>query len=188
MQLINNIPVWGPPDEGALAPVLAGTKRKRTAEYLAKQREAKAKLALKRRAYAIEVLNGCCSICGSTDRLEIDHKDRSKKLFAISRPPSEAAFRAELKKCQLLCYKHHRRKSSQEHSGEGHPRAKLTAAEVKEIRSALTAGETGRSLAKRFGVGPMEISRIKNGKRWVNEHHRGDSGLGSSRLGCPYPN
>lgn len=146
--------------------------RVRSAEYLKKQREKKTALALRRRAFVIEFLGGCCAICSSTDRLEIDHKNRAEKSFPISRPPNEKAFRKELKKCQLLCYKHHRRKSSQEHSGEGHPLAKLTAEQVKEIRAVLAEGvETGRSLAKRFGVHPMQISRIKNGQRWKNENN-----------------
>jgi 5-methylcytosine-specific restriction endonuclease McrA len=143
------------------------TKRVRSAEYLAWQRRVKAELYAKRRAYAIEFLGGCCAICGSTDRLEIDHKNRDEKSFPISRPPNEEAFRKELLKCQLLCYKHHRRKSSLEHRGEGHPLAKLTAEQVAYIRSHTLS--SGAELARLFGVGPMQISRIRRGLRWKIE-------------------
>jgi 5-methylcytosine-specific restriction endonuclease McrA len=144
-------------------------KRIRSAEYLAKQRKVKSDLALKRRAYAIEFLGGCCAICGLTDRLEIDHKNPEEKSFPISRPPSEKAFREELTKCQLLCYKHHRRKSVREHSGERHTNAKLTAEQVIYIRSHEAAPL--RELSELFGVGRMQISRIKRGLRWKNENN-----------------
>lgn len=142
-------------------------KRVRTTEYLQKQREKKAALALQRRAYALEFLGGKCAVCGSTENLEIDHKDPTQKSFPISRPPSEKAFRKELTKCQLLCHTCHSKKSAQEHSGEGHTNAKLTAEQVVYIRSHAEA--SCRELGELFGVGPMQISRIRRGLRWRNE-------------------
>ncbi len=44
--------------------------------------------------------------------------------------------------------------------------ARLTDDDVREIKKALAAGETGRSLAKRFGVTFGQISNIKVGKAW----------------------
>jgi 5-methylcytosine-specific restriction endonuclease McrA len=141
-------------------------KRVRSAAYLAWQRKTKAKQARERREYALARLGGRCARCGRTDNLHIDHIDKATKLFPISRPPSQAAFLLELEKCQLLCEDHHRAKSAAEISGEAAPSAKLTLTQVREIRHRLAAGAVGRALAREYGVGPMEISRIKNGKRW----------------------
>lgn len=141
-------------------------KRIRSQEYLASQRIRKARRYLERREFALAELGGKCVKCGSTDSLEIDHISREDKAFAISRPPNEKAFKEELKKCQLLCYPCHRTKSTEEQRGEGNPCAKLSVVKVIEIRKRLLSGETGRSLAKQFGVDPNQISRIKTGKRW----------------------
>lgn len=47
--------------------------------------------------------------------------------------------------------------------GERNAQAKLSAQDVLEIRQ---SSETGRALAKRFGVQPSCVSRIRTGKRW----------------------
>jgi hypothetical protein len=52
----------------------------------------------------------------------------------------------------------------QHRCGERDPKAKLTNQNVIEIRDALARGETGRALARRFGVGESAISQIKTGK------------------------
>jgi hypothetical protein len=69
-------------------------------------------------AEAREKLGGKCVICGSTEGLEMDHIDRSTKLFTISigwsRKPEE--FWAEVAKCQLLCRVHHAEKTARERS------------------------------------------------------------------------
>ena len=51
-------------------------------------------------------------------------------------------------------------------AGERHGSAKLTNAQVVEIRSALANGEQGRVVAARYGVGDNVVSRIKCGHRW----------------------
>lgn len=57
--------------------------------------------------------NGPCSLCGSSDRLEVDHVDRSTKSIR----PAELWSRrkevrdAELAKCQVLCYSCHKDKT-----------------------------------------------------------------------------
>lgn len=51
-------------------------------------------------------------------------------------------------------------------SGERNPRAKLTAAQVLQIRTALAGGELERALAARFGVRQGTISRIKLRRSW----------------------
>jgi len=59
----------------------------------------------RRKKAAIERLGGCCTRCGSTESLEVDHIDRSKKTMPFSRmyAVSQERFDAELELCQLLC-------------------------------------------------------------------------------------
>ena len=73
-----------------------------------------------RRALAVAMLGGSCVRCGSTDRLEIDHTDRSTKELDLGGLWSVAAerYQAELTKCQLLCHDCHKAKSSAERSVE----------------------------------------------------------------------
>lgn len=47
--------------------------------------------------------------------------------------------------------------------GERNGYAKLTSADVSEIRAAYDAGEVQRELAKRYGVGAATIHRIVHG-------------------------
>jgi hypothetical protein len=49
--------------------------------------------------------------------------------------------------------------------GERHYKAKLSNADVVTIRAKLLAGETGRSVARQFGVHESCISQIKSGKK-----------------------
>ena len=76
----------------------------------------------RRHAYAIEKLGGKCVKCGSTDRLEIDHIDRTTVDRRMRRgrgnmwTASEERFQAELAKCQLLCHEHHLEKTKSEFS------------------------------------------------------------------------
>lgn len=68
----------------------------------------------RRRASAIQQLGGACAVCGSKLLLEIDHinkKDKSFNIAAALSSWSEKRVQAELKKCQLLCHKHHQVKS-----------------------------------------------------------------------------
>lgn len=59
------------------------------------------------------------------------------------------------------------RNGARVHRGERHSLAKLTRAEVEEIRRGYEAGGTSqRELGKRFGVGQTQISRIIRGHRW----------------------
>ena len=68
----------------------------------------------KRRSQLVSMLGGRCAECGFTLDLQIDHKDGSTKSFNLSgwhldKPMTELV--AELNKCQLLCYVHHREKT-----------------------------------------------------------------------------
>jgi hypothetical protein len=50
--------------------------------------------------------------------------------------------------------------------GESHGKAKLTEADVLEIRRRLSAGELQSVLAKDFEVSPAHVSMIQSGKTW----------------------
>lgn len=68
----------------------------------------------RRRAQIIEQLGSKCNRCGSTDNLEIDHRDARKKGFDIGKRLAgiaEAKLVEEVKKCQLLCRTCHEDKS-----------------------------------------------------------------------------
>lgn len=73
-----------------------------------------------RRATAIAMLGGRCIICGSTERLELDHIDRATKQLDLGRlwSTTPARYFTEIAKCQLLCHDHHKAKSAQEMSVE----------------------------------------------------------------------
>lgn len=67
------------------------------------------------RADLIARLGGVCTICGSTEKLEIDHVEWNKKSFNVGAlwPTKKLPLvHEELKKCQLLCREHHEQKSS----------------------------------------------------------------------------
>ena len=50
--------------------------------------------------------------------------------------------------------------------GEKHGRAKLTEANVKEIRRRLAAGEVQRMIAKGFGIAHSTVGKISRGNAW----------------------
>lgn len=52
--------------------------------------------------------------------------------------------------------------------GEAHPNAKLTDAQVVEIRRRLAEGESQRALARAFGVSKPAIGRIARGRGWAH--------------------
>jgi hypothetical protein len=54
-------------------------------------------------------------------------------------------------------------------SGETHGQARLTQAQVDEIRRRAAKGETDTALAREFGVGRTAINRIRHGVRWRTE-------------------
>lgn len=64
-------------------------------------------------------LGGKCEVCGGTKDLEFHHKDRNIKRYVISRmfSSSMVLLIEELKKCQLLCDKHHNWETKKELTG-----------------------------------------------------------------------
>lgn len=74
-----------------------------------------------RKKEAIRMLGGKCAVCGTTKNLELDHKNPDNKSFNVTKLWSvpEAEFKREVKKCKLLCNKHHReRTGKQRENGE----------------------------------------------------------------------
>ena len=53
-------------------------------------------------------------------------------------------------------------------NGERNPNARLTTADVIEIKRRLAAGEMHRTLAAEFGVGKTTITNIASGRRWAS--------------------
>lgn len=48
-----------------------------------------------------------CAVCGTTERLELDHRDRLSKVSHNIWSWTEARRASELLKCQVLCHAHH---------------------------------------------------------------------------------
>lgn len=69
-------------------------------------------MAAKRNFY-IEKMGGVCVECGSTEKLEFDHIDRSTKTMNPRELWSrrEEVIIEELSKCQLLCHDCHKKKT-----------------------------------------------------------------------------
>ena len=116
-----------------------------------------------RKKEAIEMLGGKCSVCGTTKNLELDHKNPDNKNFAVTKLWSvpEAEFKREVKKCRLLCNKHHR-----EHTGKQREKG-----EVKSVPGKSKYDDSGRrksarllSLASRLArVGHVLAARERQG-------------------------
>jgi 5-methylcytosine-specific restriction endonuclease McrA len=75
-----------------------------------------------RREEFITSKDGKCSTCGSTDRLEVDHIDRSLKTMNPTRiwTRTKEIRDKELLNCQVLCYVCHKEKTIKERKVE-HP-------------------------------------------------------------------
>ena len=54
------------------------------------------------------------------------------------------------------------------HRGEASPRAKLTNAQVVNIKAAVALGYTQAACAEHFGVSVATVSMIVAGKRWAH--------------------
>lgn len=59
---------------------------------------------------AKKILGGKCSLCGSTRKLELDHKNPAKKNFTLTKlwGVAKKDFEKEVKKCRLLCNSCHK--------------------------------------------------------------------------------
>lgn len=81
-----------------------------------KKREYQRSWMLAKRLAYIAEMGGACVKCGSVDKLEIDHIDRSTKSVNPKELWSrrEEVIREELAKCQILCKSCHQKKTSAE--------------------------------------------------------------------------
>jgi hypothetical protein len=117
-------------------------------------------------------LGGRCVWCQTTEDLQFDHRNPATKLFDIAsgldRP--RATLLAEVDKCQLLCGRHHLEKTADDEPhpnrarGERHGKARLTAADVLDIRA--SAGVSSRTLGDAYGVSKTTINRIRRRDNW----------------------
>ena len=65
----------------------------------------------------VNFLGGKCTSCGDTNKLEVDHKDKTTKKFNITTGIEEVSAKKlweEVKKCQLLCHECHKEKTIRE--------------------------------------------------------------------------
>lgn len=103
---------------------------------------------------------GCCALCKSTQKLEVDHIDPkaarySKKTSKLWLLP-EAKRLEELKNCQILCKKCHIKKTVKEIGYDLLPNQLIL-----EIRALHIPGKVGaKALAKRFGLSKDRVRTI----------------------------
>lgn len=114
--------------------------------------------------------NGPCRMCGSDQKLELDHIDPTQKVSHRIWSWARDRFEAEASKCQVLCRDCHRRKTAHWNGmrmlGQPGPVPKLNPSQVQQIRRRLAAGVTQRKIAAEFGVTNSVISRINTGRNW----------------------
>lgn len=121
--------------------------------------------------------NGPCTKCNSSDQLEVDHRDASKKRFSVSSlwllSPFNPMVIAELAKCQVLCHTCHVEKALllHEHShGESHYQTTLTDADVSEMRRIYAlGGSTYAGIGRSYGIPDRSVARkMIIGKTWTH--------------------
>ena len=102
--------------------------------------------------------NGPCCKCGSWEQLEIDHIDPNTKEISIAKiwSFSEARRLTELAKCQVLCERCHKLKTSDDLS---RMKTKLTDMDVLSITTLRNEGLSWRSIAKRLNVHHSTVIR-----------------------------
>lgn len=127
------------------------------------QREYQRKWKKKRRTEWFEGKH--CVVCGSTERLELDHIDPTTKIHHDVWSWSEKRRKVELAKCQVLCFQCHRDKTHATTFARGNrkPNAKLNPDAVRQIREST---ENHRTLAIQFGVSEKLIRLVRSGESW----------------------
>jgi 5-methylcytosine-specific restriction endonuclease McrA len=116
-----------------------------------------------------------CIKCNSTKRLELDHIDRANKVSNSIWSWKESRRLEEIAKCQILCYHCHKEKTGLEnsereppHKGEKCNLAKLTEADVLEIRRLIDLKYKHKVIAEMFGIARNSVSNIKTRKSWAH--------------------
>ena len=85
-----------------------------TSEQKEKHNKVKRGKVEERKKLLIEMLGGKCKSCGTTKNLQFDHIDPTTKSFSIAKKYRCPVVFEEIKKCQLLCYECHLKKTSEE--------------------------------------------------------------------------
>jgi hypothetical protein len=127
------------------------------------QREYQRQWVAARRAAWFE--GKACELCGSTEGLQLDHRDPATKVSHRIWAWSKARREAELVKCRVLCGPHHRAKSATEVVRGGAVfGAKLTEQDVQAILASDV--HPNRLLAEQYGVDSSLIGLIRRRQVW----------------------
>ena len=95
-----------------------------------------------------------CSICGTIDNLELDHVNPDAKISHSIWSWSESRRNEELKKCQILCSKHHKEKTVSD-------KARHYSDKIEQIVSLHNTGQYSvRSLAKLVEVPKSTVFNV----------------------------
>ena len=78
------------------------------------QQEFQRKHVAAKRAAWVRKFGGCCKRCGSTEKLQFDHIDATKKVSHRIWSWTDQRISEELLKCQLLCRTCHQAKTNEE--------------------------------------------------------------------------
>lgn len=108
-----------------------------------------------------------CARCGSTNRLELDHKDPAQKVDHKVWSWSEARRNVEVAKCQILCNTCHKIKSGMEYpKGMGHHSRKWTDKQVQQARRLRLSGKRCTEIGILLGIPASSIADMTNGQTW----------------------
>ena len=126
----------------------------------------------------VQLLGGQCVRCGSIENITFDHIDPNSRKFFIAKilKRKKEFVLKELKKCQLLCDKCHRKKSLLEGSyrmkdcrkGSKSNLAVLNEEKVLDIRKLLKLNYKIREIAEKYSVSKGCIMAIKQKRSWMH--------------------
>jgi excisionase family DNA binding protein len=118
--------------------------------------------------------HGPCAVCGSTERLEVDHIDPATKTVGSFWEWPDVRREAELSKCQVLCYVCHKAKTRRElvaRAANARALNEVMIAENKEI--AIRRIVEAASMPTRFML-PSEVAsefrvHVRTVRKWVEQ-------------------
>jgi hypothetical protein len=138
-----------------------------------KKREYQKKWVDKRRRQWIDA-NGPCNLCGSKEKLEVDHIDRTTKEHNPRQLWSrKASVRdAELKKCQVLCEECHKNKTSKELSEWWKGKPNLAARRITTVCYLLAKGFIEQGMSERAACAKAGMCRGTYSSMKIRGHRR----------------
>jgi hypothetical protein len=108
-----------------------------------------------------------CVQCGSTEELQLDHKDPRQKISHNIWSWTEVRRLAEIAKCQVLCKCCHAIKSAGERAlGEKNGQSKLTELQVHLVCQLLAEGHTQAQISRDLGLNRKTINDVAKGRTW----------------------